>query len=156
MESDRSIASTNSSLCCRPLSAQHFSLYSSATNLTRIFIYNEREKMKSWRNSCLVFSFFFVCLHFFLFLSSVFFHYYYFFLNISLKHLKLPKNHFKTNLFFSIFVGGDPPLVRPWSDGKWNFKPLWRSHLTPLRWPVSYRIRFMACRSFFIFFYFFR
>ena len=39
------------------------------------------------------------------------------FLNISLKHLKLPKNHFKTNLFFSIFGGGDPPQVRLWSDG---------------------------------------
>ena len=38
--------------------------------------------------------------------------------NISLKHLKLPKNHFKTNLFFSIFGGGDPPLVRSWSDGR--------------------------------------
>ena len=38
--------------------------------------------------------------------------------------------------------------------GDWNFKPLWRSHQTPLRWPVSYRIRFMACRSFFIFFIF--
>ena len=38
--------------------------------------------------------------------------------NISLKHLKLPKNHFKTNLFFSIFGGGDPPPVRSWSDGR--------------------------------------
>ena len=32
-----------------------------------------------------------------------FFHY--FFLNMSLKHLKLPKNHFKTNLFFQFLVG---------------------------------------------------
>ena len=38
--------------------------------------------------------------------------------NISLKHLKLPENHFKTNLFFSIFGGGDPPPVRSWSDGR--------------------------------------
>ena len=34
--------------------------------------------------------------------------------NISLRHLILPKNHFKTNLFFSIFGGGDPPPVRSW------------------------------------------
>jgi len=38
--------------------------------------------------------------------------------------------------------------------GDWNFKPLWRSHQTTLRWPVSYRISFMACRSFLIFFTF--
>ena len=36
--------------------------------------------------------------------------------NISLKRLILPKNHFKTNLFFPIFAGGDPSSVRsfPW------------------------------------------
>ena len=37
--------------------------------------------------------------------------------DMSLK-LKLPKNHFKTKLFFSIFGGGDPPPVRLWSDGR--------------------------------------
>ena len=37
---------------------------------------------------------------------------------INLKHLKLPKNHFKTNLFFSIFGGVDPHPVRSWSDGR--------------------------------------
>ena len=31
--------------------------------------------------------------------------------NMVLKHLKLPKNHFKTNLFFSNFGGGDPPQL---------------------------------------------
>ena len=36
----------------------------------------------------------------------------------SLRHLKLPKNHFKTNLFFLIFGGGDPPPVISWSDGR--------------------------------------
>ena len=48
----------------------------------------------------------------------LFFFFFFFEKNISLKHLKLPKNHFKTNLFFSIFGGGDPPLVRSWSDGR--------------------------------------
>ena len=38
--------------------------------------------------------------------------------NISLKHAKLAENHFKTNLFSSIFGGGDPPQVRLWSDGR--------------------------------------
>ena len=28
------------------------------------------------------------------------------------------KNHFKTNLFISIFCRGDPHLVRSWSDGR--------------------------------------
>ena len=41
-----------------------------------------------------------------------------FFSDMSLKHLELPKNQFKTNLFFSIFGGGNPPPVRSWSDGR--------------------------------------
>ena len=41
-----------------------------------------------------------------------------FFLKTSLKHFEMPKNHFETNLFFSIFGGGDPPPVRSWSDGR--------------------------------------
>ena len=41
---------------------------------------------------------------------------FFFFLNMSLKRLNLSKNHFKTNLFFSHFGGGEPPSLDLWSD----------------------------------------
>ena len=42
--------------------------------------------------------------------------------NMGLKHWILPKDHFKTHLFFSIFGWGDPFQLGSWSEG--CFKPL--------------------------------
>ena len=51
------------------------------------------------------------------------------FLTMSLKHLKLSKNHFKTNLFFfQILVGGDPSPLGLWSDGRQELQSF-------LEWP---------------------
>ena len=50
--------------------------------------------------------------------SGPIFRFFLFLFKHQLKTLKLPKNPFKTNLFFSIFGGGDPPSVRSWSDGR--------------------------------------
>ena len=36
---------------------------------------------------------------------------------MDLKHWILPKDHFKTHLFFSIFGWGDPSQLRYWSEG---------------------------------------
>ena len=74
---------------------------------------------------------------------------------MGLKHWILPNNHFKTHLFFFQFLGGrtlfssDPGL----KCGS-NLKALLRSHLTSVRGPISYRICFMARRSFFFFSFF--
>ena len=72
-----------------------------------------------------------------------------------LKHWILHNNHFKTHLFFKIFGWGDPFQLRsdPGPKGGSNLKALWRSHLTSVRGPISYRIRFMAHRSFFFSFF---
>ena len=67
---------------------------------------------------------------------------------MSLKHWILPNNQFKTHLFFSNFGWGDP-------KGGSNLKTLWRRYLTSAIRPISYRIRFMARRSFFVFLIFF-
>ena len=72
----------------------------------------------------------------------------------SLKHLKLPKNHFKTNSFFSIFGGGDPPPVRSWSDGRLELQTSLEKTSDTSQITVSCRICFIACRSFSIFFIF--
>ena len=37
--------------------------------------------------------------------------------NMGLKHWILPKDHFKTHLFFSIFGWGDPSQLGSWSEG---------------------------------------
>ena len=37
--------------------------------------------------------------------------------NMGLKHWILPKDHFKTHLFFSIFGWGDPSQLGSWSYG---------------------------------------
>ena len=37
--------------------------------------------------------------------------------NMSLKHWIVPKDHFKTHLFFSIFGWGDPSQLGSWSEG---------------------------------------
>ena len=60
-----------------------------------------------------------------------------------------------THLLFSILGGGNPGTLFSLDlgpKGGSNFKALWRSHLTSVRGPISYRIRFMARRSFFVFF----
>ena len=36
---------------------------------------------------------------------------------MGLKHWMLPKDHFKTHLFFSIFGWGDPSKLGSWSEG---------------------------------------
>ena len=54
-----------------------------------------------------------------------------------------PHQWLKTNLFLFIF-GGDLG-----QKGILNFKALWRSHFVTIRWPISYRIRFMTFRTFF-------
>ena len=68
------------------------------------------------------------------------------------KHWILPIDHFKTHLFFFKFLVGGPfsawILVRRLCQ---NFKALQRGHLTSVRGPISYRIRFMVRRSFFVF-----
>ena len=72
--------------------------------------------------------------------------------NMGSKHLILHNNHFKTHLFFFQFLGGGTLFSSdPGPKGGSNLKALWRSHLTSARRPISYRIRFMARRSFFIF-----
>ena len=42
--------------------------------------------------------------------------------HMGLKHWILPKDHFKTHLFFSIFGWGDPSQLGSWSEG--CIKPL--------------------------------
>ena len=37
--------------------------------------------------------------------------------NMVLKHWTLPKDHFNTHLFFSIFGWGDPSQLGSWSEG---------------------------------------
>ena len=37
--------------------------------------------------------------------------------NMSLKHWIVPKDHFETHLFFSIFGWGDPSQLGSWSEG---------------------------------------
>ena len=75
--------------------------------------------------------------------------------NMGLKHWILPKNHFKTLIFFfNFWVGGTIFSSDPDPKGGSNLKALWRSHLTSVRWPISYRIRFMARRSFLFYFCF--
>ena len=37
--------------------------------------------------------------------------------NMGLKHWILPKDNFKTHLFFSIFGWGDPSQLGSWSEG---------------------------------------
>ena len=70
--------------------------------------------------------------------------------NMGLKHWILPNNQFKTHLFFfNFWVGGTLFSLDLGPKGGSNFKPLWRSHLTSVRGPISYRIRFMTRRSFF-------
>ena len=64
---------------------------------------------------------------------------------MGLKHWILPNNQFKTHLFFfNFWVGGNLFSLDLGPKGDSNFKPLWRSHLTSVRGPISYRIRFMA------------
>ena len=67
---------------------------------------------------------------------------------MGLKHWILPKDHFKTHLFFSIFGWGDPSQLGSWSEG--CVKPFKLS-----REAISYRICFMSSRSFFVFLFFF-
>ena len=62
--------------------------------------------------------------------------FFFFFLkkNMSLNPLKFPKNHFKTNFFFSSIFGGGTHLSYDSSHmGGSNFKPGWESHLTTIR-----------------------
>ena len=51
-------------------------------------------------------------------------------------------------------MGGTIFSSDPDPKGGSNLKALWRSHLTSVRWPISYRIRFMARRSFLFYFCF--
>ena len=51
-------------------------------------------------------------------------------------------------------MGGTLFSSDPGPKGGSNLKALWRSHLTSARRPISYRIRFMARRSFFVFLFF--
>ena len=75
---------------------------------------------------------------------------------MGLKHWILPNNQFKTHLFFfNFWVGGTLFSLDLGPKGGSNFKALWRSHLTSVRGPISYRIRFMAHRSFFFSFFIF-
>ena len=39
------------------------------------------------------------------------------FSNMSLKHWIVPKDHFKTHLFLTIFGWGDPSQLGSWSEG---------------------------------------
>ena len=73
-----------------------------------------------------------------------------------LKHLKLPKNHFKTNLFFSNFCGGDLPQLRSPSGGRLKLISSLeeRSVICQKTRIIQNRIRFMACTLFFIFLFF--
>ena len=65
--------------------------------------------------------------------------------NMGLKHWILPNNQFKTHLFFfNFWVGGTLFSLDLGPKGDSNFKPLWRSRLTSVRGPISYRIFFMA------------
>ena len=60
----------------------------------------------------------------------------------------------KTHLFFFQFLGGGTLFSSdPGPKGGLNLKALWRSHLTSVRRPISYRIRFMARGSFFFIFF---
>ena len=72
------------------------------------------------------------------------------------KNWILSIDHFKTHLFFFKFLVGGPfsawILVRRLCQ---NFKALQRGHLTSVRGPISYRLRFMTRRSFFVFLFFF-
>ena len=61
-----------------------------------------------------------------------------------------------TYFFFNFRVGGTLLSLDLGPKGGSNFKALWRSHLTSVRGPISYRIRFMTRRSFFFFYYFFQ
>merc|ERR1712208_143366 len=76
--------------------------------------------------------------------------------NMGLKHWILPNNQFKTHLFFfNFWVGATLFSLDLGPKGGSNFKALWRSHLTSVRGPISYRIRFMTRRPFFVFLFFF-
>ena len=57
--------------------------------------------------------------------------------------------------FFQFLGGGTLFSLDLGPKGGSNFKALWRSHLTSVRGPISYRIRFMTRRSFFVFLFFF-
>ena len=71
------------------------------------------------------------------------------------RHWILHNNHIKTHLFFQFLGGGTLFSSEPGLKGGINLKTLWRSHLTCVRRPISYRIPFMARRSFFVFLFFF-
>ena len=75
---------------------------------------------------------------------------------MGLKHWILHKDHFKTHFFFffNFWVGATLFSLDLGPKGGSNFKALWRSHLTSVRGPISYRIRFMTSRSFFVFYFF--
>ena len=72
---------------------------------------------------------------------------------MGLKHWILHNNHFMTHLFFFQFLGGGTLFSSdPGPKGGSNLKALWGSYLTSVRRAISYRICFMAHRSFLFFF----
>ena len=74
---------------------------------------------------------------------------------MGLKHWILPKDHFKTHLFFSFFGWGDPSQLRSWSEG--CVKPLKLSREATRQVSEDpYHTEFVSCCiDYFCFFYFF-
>ena len=73
---------------------------------------------------------------------------------INLKHLIWPKKHFETSLFFSYICWAET-LLSHYHGRMWGlnfYDGLLKSHLATVRWPISYRIRFLTNRSILIFF----
>ena len=68
--------------------------------------------------------------------------------NMCSKHCIFHNNYFYTHLYSFQFLGGWTLFSSdPGPKGSSSLKALWRSHLTSVRRPISYRIRFKTHRS---------
>ena len=75
---------------------------------------------------------------------------------MGLKHRILPKDHFKTHLFFSIFGWGDPSQLGSWSEGCVKPLKLSREAIRQVS-EDPYHTEFVSRREdhFFVFLFFF-